>query len=101
MGCHENGSPVRYVPEEKILELPLVDRIQVDERFVEEHERRIMKECRREHEFLARAFREILAQARPVLVEVEEVEPPRDPRLEGVQVANPTDEIQVLECIEV
>ena len=92
---------MRDVPEEKILELPLIDRIQVDERFVEEYERRIMKERRREHEFLARAFREILAEARSVLVEVEEIEPPRDPRLEGFQVANPTDEIQVLECSEV
>src|SRR3972149_1006383 len=74
----------------------LVDRVEIDERLVEEHEGRIMEERGREHELLARPFRQVLAEGRPLLFQIEEREPAFDSRLEGVHSAYPSDEVEVL-----
>ena len=55
-----------------------------------------MQEGGRQHELLSRPLREILAQARACLIEIEEFEPPRDPALESFDLPDLADEIQVL-----
>src|SRR2546425_5769397 len=96
MGRHERRASTGDVLRQKLLELPLVDRIEVDERVVQEDERWLVDERRAKHQLLSCPFREVFAQRRPALVQIEELEPMRDSFLEPIEFPNPADEVQVL-----
>ena len=96
MGAHEHRVSLRVVFQEEVLQPPLVDRVEVDERLVQEEEVRAVQERGGEHELLARALRKVSADGPPRAREVEEGDPSIDRLLEVGDVPNAADEVQVL-----
>src|SRR5439155_11484466 len=96
VGGHEDGPSASDVVLEELPQLPLVDRVEVDEGLVQEDEGRLVQEGGRQHELLSRPLREILAQVRACILEIEELEPPSDPALEALDLPDLADEIEVL-----
>ena len=72
----EDRVPPLHVLDQELLDLVLDDRIEVDERLVDQGEPGGMKKGLREHQFLARPPREVLAEDVPLVPEVQKVEPP-------------------------
>jgi hypothetical protein len=96
VGGEEDGPAVPNVLLQKILDRPLYDGVQVDQRLVDEGEPWFVEERLRKHQFLPGAPREVLAEDISFVLEVQQVEPAVAPLVDAVEVPDAGHEVEVL-----
>src|SRR3989339_1963113 len=95
MRREHDGIAFLNIPQEKILHSTLEDRIEIDERFVDESESWLMQECLGEHELLTRPAGEILAEHPPLVLEIKQLEPGIADPIRICEIAYLRDEMEI------